>query len=397
MRKAAVALIFAVIVSGAHGAPVAVAAEEKEPAARTASFSFTPTAGAYFSSNNDLTAGVKLGYETDFKSPADSLGFEATFSYLAAMPGSDTNNGYLFRLDATHPIVAGKKYVPFLAFGGGISAQNNGRVTHTSPLINYGMGLKYLFKDNMALRADVRHILLDTGSDNYEVTFGVSYAFEIEIRKKPVIVPDRAEKTAAEAVTRENAAVPDAASGKTGRPGDKAESAEATPAKPEAPVPEPTRKALPVPEAARPDARKEQAAPLVEELLAADNEPSIKLLRDSGVRVETFVIIEFASGASTPDAASCGQLEKIALLVKSNPALRIWIAGHTDNAGNPHANYLLSLKRAQRAKNFLVKKLGIVPQRIVAIGYGHYQPVADNATPEGRRKNRRAVTIVLAT
>jgi OOP family OmpA-OmpF porin len=107
------------------------------------------------------------------------------------------------------------------------------------------------------------------------------------------------------------------------------------------------------------------------------------------------VTIEFAAGSSAIDSRYDSRLRKIADLVTADPTLQIRIAAHTDNVGTPHANYLFSQKRAQSVKNYLVRKFGVDGRRITAKGYGHYQPVADNATAEGRRKNRRVVTIVL--
>ena len=108
------------------------------------------------------------------------------------------------------------------------------------------------------------------------------------------------------------------------------------------------------------------------------------------------VTIEFAAGSSAINHRYDDQLRKIVDLVNADPTLQIRIAAHTDNVGNPHANYLFSQKRAQSVKNYLVRKLGVDRRRITAKGYGHYQPVADNSTAEGRRMNRRVVTIVLS-
>ena len=133
--------------------------------------------------------------------------------------------------------------------------------------------------------------------------------------------------------------------------------------------------------------------PLMEELLTDENEPSLRGLRN----VKTAMTIRFASGNSTIDPSYHGRLRKIAAMVKADPGLQIRIAAHTDNLGNAHANYLFSQKRARSVKDYFVKTLGVDARRVSAKGYGHYQPVADNATAEGRRKNRRVVTIVLTT
>ena len=72
----------------------------------------------------------------------------------------------------------------------------------------------------------------------------------------------------------------------------------------------------------------------------------------------------------------------------------ITIAGHTDSVGSDEMNKALSLKRAD-AVRYLVMH-GMAPDRIKTEGAGKSQPIADNATPDGRANNRR-VEIILET
>ncbi|HXA02254.1 MAG TPA: OmpA family protein [Cytophagaceae bacterium] len=72
----------------------------------------------------------------------------------------------------------------------------------------------------------------------------------------------------------------------------------------------------------------------------------------------------------------------------SNPKMKLEIAGHTDNSGEPTANLHLSQKRADAIREYLISK-GIAADRILAKGYGHTQPLASNDYPEGRMFNRR--------
>lgn len=81
-------------------------------------------------------------------------------------------------------------------------------------------------------------------------------------------------------------------------------------------------------------------------------------------------------------------VDEIAVLLKSNPVLKVSIEGHTDNTGDAQKNKLLSEQRAQSVKNALVK-LGIDAGRMKAVGWGQEKPIADNRSEEGRAKNRR--------
>lgn len=75
-----------------------------------------------------------------------------------------------------------------------------------------------------------------------------------------------------------------------------------------------------------------------------------------------------------------------AILIEKNFSLKL--AGHTDNTGSMQLNMRLSKERAEAVKAYLVSK-GANPSRIEATGYGPTQPIATNATAEGRQANRR--------
>ena len=64
------------------------------------------------------------------------------------------------------------------------------------------------------------------------------------------------------------------------------------------------------------------------------------------------------------------------------------IAGHTDNVGDDNLNLVLSKKRAEALKSYLMSQ-GIEESRLLTLFYGETKPVATNDTPEGRQKNRR--------
>lgn len=82
------------------------------------------------------------------------------------------------------------------------------------------------------------------------------------------------------------------------------------------------------------------------------------------------------------------ELDELVKFMQENPQIKGEISGHTDNIGNPAANDMLSLKRAQSVFNYLVEK-GIDPERLKYQGYGDKKPAASNATEEGRALNRR--------
>ena len=108
--------------------------------------------------------------------------------------------------------------------------------------------------------------------------------------------------------------------------------------------------------------------------------------------------ILFASGSATVGKDGLAALAKVAEALRGVQGKVIRVEGHTDNVptgGAPWAsNWELSTARALAVVRALQDK-GVDPTRLAAAGYGEYQPIAENETPEGRSQNRR-IEIVLA-
>ena len=85
---------------------------------------------------------------------------------------------------------------------------------------------------------------------------------------------------------------------------------------------------------------------------------------------------------------------KLLKVMKENGKMIIELAGHTDSDGEDKDNMLLSQRRSNAVKNFLVKN-GIDKMRIIAKGYGETSPTSDNETPEGKQANRRTEVRVI--
>ncbi|MCX6573136.1 MAG: OmpA family protein [Candidatus Aminicenantes bacterium] len=98
--------------------------------------------------------------------------------------------------------------------------------------------------------------------------------------------------------------------------------------------------------------------------------------------------IHFDTGKATIKPESQKIVGEIAALLKGNPELRVSIEGHTDSTGTPQGNKTLSDERA-KAVLAAVADLGVDAARLSSVGWGQDKPVADNATEDGRAKNRR--------
>ncbi|HCP45289.1 MAG TPA: hypothetical protein DIU15_04575 [Deltaproteobacteria bacterium] len=88
-------------------------------------------------------------------------------------------------------------------------------------------------------------------------------------------------------------------------------------------------------------------------------------------------------------------LDAVRKTLEENPQIqRVRIEGHTDNNGTDRDNQVLSEKRATAVMNRLIKD-GVEPGRLVAVGFGETKALADNATEDGRERNRRVEFTIL--
>ena len=104
--------------------------------------------------------------------------------------------------------------------------------------------------------------------------------------------------------------------------------------------------------------------------------------------------ILFDSAKAEIKPESKASLDEIGKLMKSAPALKLHVVGHTDNAGGLEGNFDLSKRRAGAVKDALTKQYGIAAERLTANGVSYLAPVSTNSLEAGRAKNRR-VELVL--
>lgn len=125
----------------------------------------------------------------------------------------------------------------------------------------------------------------------------------------------------------------------------------------------------------------------------------IKLIKgDKGliIRVNNTLLFDAGSAQIRPEAEKTLD-EIVKVLTKiDNPVI---IEGHTDstpikNTKYP-SNWELSTSRATNIISYMMKKGGVSPKRLCAVGYGEYMPVADNTSISGRMLNRRVDIIIL--
>lgn len=145
-----------------------------------------------------------------------------------------------------------------------------------------------------------------------------------------------------------------------------------------------------------------QAKALLEERLKDEiAKEQVRLSMDENGLVITFVAeVLFDSGKAKIRPEAYPVLDKVARVLNENVTEEgIGIAGHTDNQPIKYSgwasNWELSTARATSVLHYLVDERRVSPERVSAIGYGEYRPVASNDTAEGRQLNRRVEIIII--
>ncbi|WP_027714560.1 OmpA family protein, partial [Desulfuromonas sp. TF] len=127
------------------------------------------------------------------------------------------------------------------------------------------------------------------------------------------------------------------------------------------------------------------------------NTPAGIVVDDKGCELKLTLHINFDFDKAVIKPEFRSELEKAVAFVRENAqAPYILIAGHTDSKGKEEYNQRLSEQRAQAVRQALIDNYGMDAKKLKAVGYGEYQPVADNSTEEGRAQNRRVELICCA-
>ena len=113
----------------------------------------------------------------------------------------------------------------------------------------------------------------------------------------------------------------------------------------------------------------------------------IKITFDSGI------LFDVDRAVLRPEAKT--NLEKLAVILNKYEETNILIEGHTDSTGPEEYNLDLSNKRAQSVAGYLSTN-DVIATRFTIMGYGESQPIADNATVDGRQENRRVEIAIMA-
>jgi len=126
---------------------------------------------------------------------------------------------------------------------------------------------------------------------------------------------------------------------------------------------------------------------------APEPPPAVAVVTTTEIAIAEAVL--FVTDSAELVGESGRVLEAVADALAKHPEIaRVRVEGHTDSIGDAVHNASLSARRAASVVAWLVER-GVAPSRLESAGYGSSRPIADNATEEGRAKNRRVVFTIV--
>ena len=134
--------------------------------------------------------------------------------------------------------------------------------------------------------------------------------------------------------------------------------------------------------------RKMQDQKIAMEKATAGTGVAVSQTADNRLKLDIPSDVSFDVGRAAIKPNFAPILTHFAGSLNQNPVTTVSIIGHTDSTGSDALNNPLSVDRAEAARDYLVSR-GVARSRIVTAGRGSREPIADNATQQGRDKNRR--------
>ncbi len=121
-------------------------------------------------------------------------------------------------------------------------------------------------------------------------------------------------------------------------------------------------------------------------------------MAERGLVVTVLDRVLFDSGRAELKESSLATLDKLADVLARTRDHMIYVEGHTDNVpirtSNWRSNWELSTARAMEVLHYFADQKDLNPVQLAATGFGEFQPVTTNDSPEGRMKNRRVEIVI---
>jgi len=284
---------------------------------------------------------------------------------------------------------------PYLLLGVGYEDVSDEKLGYDSSAYgNYGAGLKWNVYEDIALRAEVKHLLrTDDGGNELYYGIGLSIPFGEKASEQPMEENEEVAPVAAVILDGDKDGVldnidkcPTTPAGRNVNAqgceldGDKDGVVDGMDKCPTTPAGRTVNA-----EGCELDGDKDG---VVDALDKCPNTKAGNTVDVNGCSESVVLAITFENASAKIDVANSPQLKKYADFMKLNTEYDVTIIGHTDSRGSAAFNKTLSAQRAESVKDDLVSR-GVEASRIQTLGRGEEESIADNATAEGRAKNRR--------
>jgi len=141
-------------------------------------------------------------------------------------------------------------------------------------------------------------------------------------------------------------------------------------------------------------AKKQEQEEKLAKVKSLFNQNEAKISIDGDNLVVHLYGLTFPSGRAIIQPEYFSLLTKVQEAIKLFPENHILLEGHTDTQGNAATNQRLSEERASAVREYIIANMNISREQISSVGYGSSQPIASNATAEGRAQNRRIDIVI---
>lgn len=352
-----------------------------------------------FDDKRDLSETGTFGVGVEYR-------FRPHWSVEALYSRADADRKYVagesefeeIRVDGTYYFAGpNQSWNPYVSLGAGhadFGSDNSGVRTagsnHDETRVNVGTGFRYNVSDAVSLRGDLREFHgIDESTFDTQVSLGISFAFTRTIAQsapQPADsdgdgVPDSRDQcpgTPAGATVDSNGCEPDS---------DRDGVADSRDQCPDTP-----RGAEVNSRGCELDSDNDGVVNSQDQCPNTSAGAEVDATGCEGVTetIQTFTIeVQFPTNSSVIGNTYDSEIRRVADFLKNNPGTYVEIAGHSDSRGADEYNRFLSQRRAEAVAGRLTGPLGVAASRVNARGYGETQPVASNATEEGRAANRR--------
>ncbi len=362
-----------------------------EAGQRQGAFSISPAVGYHaFDSDQRLddaaAFGLSLGYNLTSRWAIElDTRFTPTETDLTSSMGPDVDvDVWNYALNALYHFNPEGPFVPYLTAGFGNSVYlADGYKDDEDFHLNGGVGAKYFFSEDTALRMEARYLAgfhsddrwgIAGRGDNTESNFIVSAGLFFQFGG---MVP-----THALPADGDLDGIPDARDKCPDTPlGTPVDAVGCPPVK---------KTTLPPPPPVDGDS---DGDGVLDSRDKCPDTPQGVIVDEDGCPIKFTIEIEFDFDKAAVRPQYHELLREAAAFINKYPETKFLLAGHTDSRGTDAYNMALSMERAAAVKKYLVEEFGIGAHLLYPRGYGESQPIASNETDAGRQRNRRVEVI----